>query len=67
MVTLYSTGCPRCKILEQKLQQKNIDFNIESDMQTIIDMGFRAAPILKVDENFYDFGGAIKWVNSYEN
>ena len=33
-------------------------------MQTIIDMGFRAAPILKVDENFYDFGGAIKWVNS---
>ena len=27
MVTLYSTGCPRCTVLEKKLEQKKIEYS----------------------------------------
>ena len=64
MVTLFSTNCPKCKILENKLNQKNIDFVVSNDMQEIIDMGFMAAPVLKLNDSYYmNFGDAIKWVN----
>ena len=29
-IILYSTGCPKCKILKKKLEDKNIDY-VESD------------------------------------
>jgi glutaredoxin len=65
MITLYSTNCPRCKILEEKLQKKGIEFEVNSDVRELIDLGYRSAPILKIDNEFYDFGGAVKWVNAY--
>ncbi len=64
MITLYSTGCPRCKILKEKLDQKNIEYIVESDKRKIVNMGFYSVPILQIDEKYYDFGEAIKWVNS---
>ena len=64
MITLFSTNCPKCKILENKLNQKNIDFVVSNDMQEIIDMGFMTAPVLKLNDLYYmNFGDAIKWVN----
>ncbi len=67
MITLYSTNCPRCKILEQKLRQKNIDFQIESDMKNILNLGFRTSPILQIEDKYYEFGEAVKWVNAHED
>ena len=62
-VTLYSTGCPKCKILETKLAQKNINYEIFDDVDEMIKMGFQSVPILKVDEKVMDFGEAVKWLN----
>lgn len=31
MMTLYSTGCPKCNVLKKKLEAKNVQFNLESD------------------------------------
>ena len=39
MVKLFSTGCPKCKVVEAKLKQKNIAFEVESDPDTIIAKG----------------------------
>lgn len=63
MVVLFSTGCPKCRVLEQKLNQKNIDFTLSDNIDEIIEKGFMTAPVLKVDDDYLEFGQAIKWVN----
>lgn len=64
MVTLYSTNCPKCKVLEMKLKQKNIEFNTITDIQEMSALGIKSAPTLKLDDdNILDFSKAIKWVN----
>lgn len=67
MVILYSTGCNCCNVLKQKLQQKNINFVLVKDMTDAIDAGFMSAPVLKVNDEWMNFGTAIKWVNAIEN
>ena len=62
-VTLYSTGCPKCRILETKLNQKNIGFNINKDEDEMIKRGFQSLPMLEVDGKLMDFGDSVRWVN----
>ena len=69
-VILFSTHCPRCLVLEEKLEDADIKFSIvEGDeAETAIkENGFLTAPVLKVDGEFMDFGKANKWINSLEN
>lgn len=62
-VILYTTGCPKCKILEAKLAQKGISFSIEENLDEMIELGYQSAPLLKVDDNIMEFGAAVKWAN----
>ena len=64
MVTLFSTGCPKCRVLEQKLNAKNIDFIKSSDIQEVIDQGFMSVPVLKIDDKYYDFKQGVDWINN---
>ena len=66
MIILFSTNCPKCRVLEQKLNQKNIDFIISDNIDEIIEKGFMSAPILKIDDEYLEFGNAVKWVNNQE-
>lgn len=70
MITLYSTHCPKCKIIEMKLAQKKVDFEMVDDTDAVVEVGranhILSAPILKVDEKFYDFSGAVKFINEVE-
>lgn len=61
-VILYTTHCPKCKVLEAKLGQKNIDFELIDDEQVMINKGFMSAPMLEVDNEIMDFSGAINWL-----
>ena len=67
-VTLYSTDCPKCKVLEAKLKDHNIQHNIVKDVKAIKDMGYMEAPILEVeaDNNVmrYTFSDAVKFINN---
>ena len=63
-VTLYSTGCPKCKVLSAKLDGKNINYNVVSDINVIISKGINAVPVLEVDNNLMDFKTAVDWVNA---
>jgi hypothetical protein len=63
MVTLFSTGCPKCRVLEQKLNNQQIEYSKDSNMDEIINQGFMSAPVLKVDNIYLDFTNAVKWVN----
>lgn len=62
-VILYSTGCPKCKILETKLSQKNIEYSIFDDVDAMINKGFQSVPLLEVDKKVMSFGEAVKWLN----
>lgn len=65
MIILYSTHCPQCKALEMKLNKKKVEYEICDDTQEMERLGFRAAPMLKIDEETYlPFTNAIKWVNA---
>lgn len=61
--TLYSTNCPKCVILEKKLKQLNIDFNVNTNVDEMLSLGMESAPALKVGDKLMGFGEAIKWLN----
>ena len=65
-ITLYSTHCPMCNVLEKKLQIKGIDYDICTDIDEIRKLGFLSAPILKVDDEFYTFKEANIFLNSFK-
>ena len=66
MITLYTTNCPKCRILEQKLKSKNIEYEEFTDVNKMIEMGFNMMPILDVDGIVMDFGTANKWINEFK-
>lgn len=66
-IVLYSTHCPKCRVIEKKLEQKNIDYElVEAKEPNVINMlmekGFRQMPILAVEGQFLDFSKANKWI-----
>lgn len=66
MITLYTTGCPKCRILTKKLKDKNIAYMEVTDVDEMLKMGMSEVPVLEVDGKRMSFGEAVKWVNNYE-
>ena len=70
-VILYTTNCPKCKVLEKKLEDKNIDFEIVDNVDKVLEIadkfGIMSAPILSVDGNIMEFNKAINWVNNIQD
>lgn len=67
MIILYSTGCPKCNILERRLTNDKIEFSITNNVDKLIDMGFQNAPVLQIDDNFIDYTNAMKLLKVYED
>lgn len=63
-VTLFSTKCPRCIVLEKKLTQKGIEFVEVNDVDVMMQKGYMAAPMLEVDGESMDFVAATNWINN---
>ena len=63
MVILYSTGCPKCHVLESKLNAKHIAYDIFDDRNKMIEIGITSVPILEVDGKKFDFKEAVEWIN----
>ena len=64
MITLYSTGCSKCQVLEKKMLNDGIEFSISDNIDELIEKGFMSAPILKVDDKFLEFKDAIDWLKN---
>lgn len=64
-IILYSTHCPKCTVLEKKLQKANIDFKICDDERIMEEYNFPSLPMLQIDTSILDFSAAIKWVGEY--
>ena len=65
-IILYSTNCPRCQVLKTKLEQKKIQYEECTDIEEMLKLNIKMAPMLQVDDSLFDFTCAIKWINSME-
>lgn len=66
-VTLYSTGCPKCRVLTSKLDAKSIKYDVNSNQDEMINKGFMSVPQLEVNGHVFDFNEARKIVDSFDN
>lgn len=63
-VILYTTGCPKCKVLETKLKAKNVEYETCTDTEKMESLGIDTVPVLSVDEQLYNFSEAVNWVHN---
>ena len=60
---LYSNGCPKCRVLKNKLEDKNIKFIENNNVQELIPLGVKSLPALKCGDDLMNFAAANEWVN----
>lgn len=63
MITLYSTGCPKCKVLKKKLDEKGIEYMVNSSVEEMTALGITQVPVLCIDGKLLQFKQAVDWVN----
>ena len=67
-MTLYTTNCPKCIVLEKKLNNKNINYDKVEDIEKILEVakeqGIVTAPILEIDGEYFDFSHANTYINN---
>ena len=59
-MVLYTTGCSKCKILESKLADHAISYDVCEDKEVMKSKGFRDGTLLT-------YGKAVKYVNNWED
>ena len=69
MIKLYSTGCPRCKVLVKKLEMAGKEFEVIDDIMEVTkfaeDRGFHEAPLMVLDDGkILDFMEANRWISA---
>ena len=57
---------PKCKVLKQKMDAKNIEYSECSDRDILFSKGIDFTPVLMVDGQMMNYGAAIKWVNEQQ-
>ena len=62
-IVLYTTGCPKCIVLAEKLDAANISYGKETDVKQMRSMKIVSAPVLEIDGFRMDFHEAIEWLN----
>ena len=65
-VVLYTTHCPKCKVLEAKLKMKKVEYDEVTDADLMIEKGFMSAPMLEVDGEIMNYKDAVDWLNTLE-
>ena len=62
-IVLYSTNCPKCKVLTAKLNSKNIQYTVNTDTEYMQTIGLNSVPYLEIDGELFNFVDAVQWVN----
>ena len=67
MITVYTTHCPKCKILEKTLDSRGVDYTTVEDVDVMIAKGFQMVPMMEVDGKVLDFKEAMFWIKENTN
>ena len=62
----FTNGCPKCKILEERLDEKNIKYEISADPTILKENNLISFPALKVNEKVLSFYEAICFLKDYD-
>ena len=62
-VVMYSTGCPKCKILKKKLDEKKVVYEEETDIEKMKSKGIERVPVLEVEGKLFSYSEAVKLIN----
>lgn len=65
-IILYSTGCPKCQVLKNKLKDREIGYTENNNVEEMLRLGVEQVPVLSVDGILYDFRQAIVLINKGE-
>lgn len=63
MIKLYTIDCPKCKVLEKKLDAKGIIYEITKDKEEMAAKKIYDLPVLEVDNKILNFNEAVNWIN----
>ena len=63
-VVFYTVGCPQCLLVERKLKEKHIQYEEKNDIEEMISLGFKHAPILVVDDKVMGVKDALNWIKT---
>ena len=66
-IILYSTGCPKCKMLKKRLQEYNIPYTENNDVDEMIKLGITSVPYIQVAGELLDFAASWKWTQEVKN
>lgn len=64
-IILYSIGCPKCKVLEKKLQDKGVEFEVCSNIDRMKELGIDSLPVLEYKGQLMEFLEAIGWLTNF--
>ena len=65
-INFYTIHCPKCDVLEKKLNNKNIAYNLITDIGVMQQKGLDTMPMLEIDGKMMAFGDAVRWINELE-
>lgn len=63
-IILYSTGCPRCDVLKDKLDSKAVSYSVNNSVDEMTELGISEVPVLSVNGQLMKFKEAVEWVNN---
>lgn len=61
-VVLYTTDCPKCRILKKRLDNQNIQYTVCSDKELMLERGFTEVPMLEVNNQVFNFTEGLNWI-----
>ena len=62
-IILYTVDCPKCKVLEKKLNNANIYFEVCKDTKLMAESNISKLPMLEVDGKMLTFKEAVDMIN----
>ncbi len=63
MVVIYKTEhCPMCQMLQNKLNEKNIEYKTISDPEILKKKKITFVPVLETQEKMLGLAEALKWI-----
>lgn len=66
-IILYTTHCPKCRVLESKLKAKNIQYVEVTDEVVMQEKNIEFLPMLEANGVLMDFSTANNFINNYTN
>lgn len=68
MITIYvSEGCGKCEALKRRLEKNGFDFSVSKDIGFLVEKGYQNAPILQIDNAFYDLKASMRLLKDFES